>query len=95
MQMSNMKKAHFIVEGRVQGVSFRWFVRDSAIQLGLTGTVKNLSDGSVDVYVEGAESRILDLVQIMRKGNGISRVDGIHEKWEDSTQEWQTFTILF
>jgi len=90
-----MRRAHFIVEGRVQGVSFRWFVRDSALQLGLTGTVKNLTDGSVEVYVEGAEKKILDLVQTMRIGNSISRVDGIREKWEDSTQEWQTFTILF
>lgn len=90
-----MRRAHFIIEGRVQGVSFRWFVRDSALQLGLTGTVKNLTDGSVEVYVDGAEKRINDLLQIMRKGNRLSRVDDIHEDWGDSTQEWQTFIILF
>lgn len=90
-----MKRAHFLVKGRVQGVSFRWFVRDSALQLELKGTVKNLADGSVEVNVEGSEDKILDLIQTMNNGNGISRVDDIKEIWSESKQEWQTFTILF
>lgn len=90
-----MKRAHFIARGRVQGVSFRWFVKDAALLSELTGTVRNLADGSVEVFVEGQEEKILILKQKMQNGNGLSRVDAIEEKWDDYRQEWKNFTILF
>lgn len=54
-----MKRYHVIFKGRVQGVGFRFQVKMLADQLGLTGTVRNMYDGSVDVYIQGSENKIM------------------------------------
>lgn len=48
----------FLISGRVQGVGFRWWTRQTAQELGLTGTVRNLPDGRVEVHVVGAPSSV-------------------------------------
>jgi acylphosphatase len=50
------------VEGRVQGVGFRWWVRANALELGLTGYAENLTDGRVKVVAEGAEPGCRELL---------------------------------
>ncbi|HEX8943922.1 MAG TPA: acylphosphatase [Gemmatimonadaceae bacterium] len=47
-------RMHVVVRGRVQGVGFRWFVREAARELGLSGWVRNRPDGAVEVAAEGA-----------------------------------------
>jgi len=49
---------HVLVRGRVQGVGFRWFVREEAQALGLRGWVKNCPDGSVEVAADGPASAL-------------------------------------
>ncbi|MBD3389383.1 acylphosphatase [Candidatus Micrarchaeota archaeon] len=44
--------AHLIAKGKVQGVNFRWYVQQTAKELGLTGWVKNLQDGTVEIFCE-------------------------------------------
>ncbi|HUD76970.1 MAG TPA: acylphosphatase [Streptosporangiaceae bacterium] len=53
------------VEGRVQGVGFRWWVRCHALELGLTGFAENLTDGRVKVVAEGATDRCHDLLALL------------------------------
>ena len=55
-----MKRYHIIVEGLVQGVGFRWYVLSIANKYFITGTVKNLSNGMVEVFAQGHE-RDLDI----------------------------------
>jgi len=50
------------VQGRVQGVGFRWWVRARARELGLTGFAENLEDGRVKVVAEGPEDRCRELL---------------------------------
>jgi len=57
-----------IVEGRVQGVGFRWWVRREAIQLGLRGTIRNLPDGSVEVHATGPPELLDILDEALRSG---------------------------
>jgi acylphosphatase len=64
--------------GRVQGVGFRWFVREEARELGLSGRVKNLPDGSVEVVAVGAPPALDRLRERLRNGPG--RVQGIEEQ---------------
>ncbi len=51
-------RLHVVVRGRVQGVGFRWFVREAGRQLGLAGWVKNRPDGTVEVMAEGEPDEI-------------------------------------
>ena len=55
-------RKHIIFYGRVQGVGFRYYTVQKANQLGLTGWVKNLYDGSVEMEVEGQEELIDQLI---------------------------------
>lgn len=59
---------HLEVRGRVQGVGFRWFVREEAIALGLSGWVRNRRDGAVELTAAGPEHALRKLFEIVRKG---------------------------
>ena len=70
---------HARVRGRVQGVGFRWFVRERAVRLGLRGWVRNLEDGAVELMVAG-DAQSLDLLRsALRKGPEGARVDEVQE----------------
>lgn len=58
-----MKRYHIIFMGRVQGVGFRFQTKMLADSLNLTGSVKNMDDGSVEVYIQGSKERILDFLK--------------------------------
>jgi len=58
----------FIVAGRVQGVGFRWWTRRLAARLHLSGTVRNLPDGAVEVRVRGTHQAISELERRLRSG---------------------------
>jgi acylphosphatase len=68
-----MSTMHVRVAGLVQGVGFRWFVRERARRLGLSGWVRNLPDGSVEVVAEGDHAQ-LDLLrsELQRGPSGAS-----------------------
>jgi acylphosphatase len=68
---------HLRVTGRVQGVGFRWFVRERADALGLSGWVKNRSDGSVELLVSGDAAASEQFLAAVRRGPPHARVDAI------------------
>lgn len=55
-----MKRYHIIFKGRVQGVGFRFQVKMLADRLGVIGTVRNMYDGSVEVYIQGNENQLMN-----------------------------------
>jgi acylphosphatase len=57
-----------IVTGRVQGVGFRWFARDRALALGLTGWVRNRADGSLEVVAQGPAVDLDRFERVLREG---------------------------
>ena len=65
--MDNKIRWHIIFYGRVQGVGFRYYSVNKARQLGLTGWVKNLYDGSAEMEVQGEEPKIDELILFMEK----------------------------
>lgn len=69
--------------GQVQGVGFRWFVRHVAQSFDLSGYVKNLPDGSVEMELEGEAAQFPAVWAMIEKGNGFSRVDSIHMEQTD------------
>ncbi len=65
------------VTGGVQGVGFRYSTLNEAKKPGLTGYVKNLPDGSVEIEAEGSKDQLDAFVEWCRKGPGLSKVDSV------------------
>ena len=81
------------VEGRVQGVGFRWWVRARALELGLTGFAENLADGRVKVVAEGAEERCRDLLVALENGTTRpGRVMRVGHRWAEAVGGMSGFT---
>ena len=74
-----MATVHFEVVGKVQGVGFRWFVREAALRVGLAGWVRNRADGRVEVAASGPETAITELMSAARTGPPGARVDHVIE----------------
>jgi acylphosphatase len=83
------------VDGDVQGVGYRFFTQDKAREYGLTGYVKNVYDGSVEVYVEGELDILNKFIEDLRKGPHMARVQGADVTWLDAGKRYETFTISF
>ena len=77
---------HFLVQGRVQGVGFRWFVHREASELRLAGWVRNTENGDVEVVASGTPEDIADLRASLRRGPRGSRVDRILEHYLDEKE---------
>lgn len=67
----------FFVNGRVQGVGYRYFVHDAATREGVTGYVRNLPDGRVEALVEGDLEAVTRVERAIRSGPGGARVEDV------------------
>jgi acylphosphatase len=74
-----MAVLHALVRGRVQGVGFRWFVRERARELGVRGWVRNRRDGAVEVEAEGDAGRLEQLRHALWKGPLGAHVSTVEE----------------
>ena len=90
----SLKRIHIIIRGRVQGVYFSASSQREARQHGLTGWVKNRSDGAVELLVEGEEDRVKDLLAWAHHGPSTARVDKVEIKWRSYTGEFSDFRII-
>lgn len=72
-------RLHVVVRGRVQGVGFRWFVREAARRRNLSGWVRNLDDGGVEVAAEGGEKEITWLRAELAEGPAGATVEALEE----------------
>jgi len=70
---------HFLIQGRVQGVGFRWFVQREASELELRGWVRNTEDGEVEVVAAGDAGNLDELRSSLRCGPRGARVDKVVE----------------
>ncbi len=72
-----MKKCRCVVKGRVQGVWFRRFTQQVANELGISGWVRNLDDGSVEVKANVPDEVWEDFLAALKKGPPLARVESI------------------
>ncbi|HVQ91764.1 MAG TPA: acylphosphatase [Mycobacteriales bacterium] len=75
------------VHGHVQGVGFRWWVRARALEIGLTGSATNLTDGRVEVVAEGTEVACQRLLAALRGPGTPGRVRTVVERWGPSRDD--------
>jgi len=77
---------HFLVQGRVQGVGYRWYVQREAAELRLRGWVRNTEEGEVEVVAAGKPGDLDELRTSLRRGPRGSRVDRILEHHLDESE---------
>ena len=82
--MGDEVRVEMKVSGRVQGVWFRQSTCDRGRQLGVSGWVRNLPDGRVEVTAEGTKARLMDLVAFCREGPPTARVDDVDVRWSEA-----------
>jgi len=86
-------RLHAIVEGRVQGVGFRYFVEENAYQLNLTGWVRNRWDGTVEVLAEGDRQTLEKFLSFLHRGPRAAYVSTVEVVWLPATGEFTRFSV--
>lgn len=89
-----MKTYHFIIKGEVQGVGYRITAYLNATRLGITGSVKNLSNDNVEVFAQGDEKVIDNFKKYLKIGSSMSHVSEIDEDILDKS-EFKDFQIMY
>ena len=87
-------REHILVRGLVQGVGFRWFVRETAARLALSGWVRNAPDGSVEAEAEGPPASLRKFVAELRAGPASARVDEVAVREVPPKKDGAAFDIV-
>lgn len=82
-------------EGRVQGVGFRFFVQQNATELGITGWVRNMDDGSVTMELQGTSDCIDRLEERIREGNYFVKVKSLELQTREVVSTEKNFQIRY
>jgi acylphosphatase len=88
-----MKTYHYTISGRVQGVCFRHYTIQEAEKWGVSGTVRNLFNGDVEVFAQGDETSIAKFEQFLHAGPRSARVDKFDREILDLQEEFRGFDI--
>jgi acylphosphatase len=82
-----------VVRGFVQGVGYRDYASREAQRLGLHGYVRNASDGSVELEAEGERSRLVELLDELRRGPSFAQVDDVEAVWDTDQGEFKDWRL--
>lgn len=84
----------FVVAGRVQGVGYRYFAQHAAAREGITGNVRNLDDGRVEVVAEGEVEAMTRFERTLRQGPIGARIDDVAVDLQPASGHYPDFRIL-
>jgi len=87
------KSVRLYINGIVQGVFFRGFIKENAEKLDVKGFVRNLDDGRVEVFAEGDSDAVNKLIELCKKGPPHSQIKKVEEK-EEKFQDFKEFKLL-
>ena len=82
-----MKRVHIFIYGYVQGISFRYYIKELALKLKINGWVRNTLDGNVEAVFEGDDKDIKEMLDYCNKGPLGSKVDKVNVKEEEVIYE--------
>lgn len=83
------------LSGFVQGVNMRAMVKMTAVNLNLTGYVKNKDDGSVEIVAEGKKDNLEVLIRWLNEHNGPDKIEKLEDYWSEARNEFEGFTIQY
>lgn len=94
---SGKRRLYAVVEGRVQGVGFRWFVLETVRRKypKILGWVKNTMDGKVEVLAEGSEKDVEGLLNQLKHGPSAARVERVHTRWTEPRGGLLDFDVTY
>lgn len=95
MAAEDVRRLEATIEGRVQGVGFRYFVQRRAEALGLRGFVRNLRGGAVELVAEGPEMDLHRLLREVREGPPHAHVLKVEERWREARGEPDGFRVEY
>jgi len=93
--MEDKKSAHVIISGRVQGVFFRMETLKAAQLYGVSGWVRNKTDGTVEALFEGDKKCVDSILKWCQKGSPPAKVEKTAVNWKDYTGEFEGFKITY
>ena len=93
--VNELKTAHLIIKGTVQGVGFRYYTRRLADSLGLSGYVKNLPDGNVEIEAEGDKQSLQDLIRDLQTKDMAEYISSLETEWSAYRHKYSDFVISF
>ena len=93
--MEEKVRAHAAIFGRVQGVFFRMETKNTADSYGVTGWVRNRSDGSVEAVLEGDKQNVKRVLEWCKRGPNFSKVEKVNVQWEDCIKGHNMFEITY
>ena len=91
MVASDQQRIHIEVFGRVQGVGFRNFVLTKAMEIGLTGWVRNRRQGHVEIVAEGDQLGLDALISHVKQGPASAHVSDLRIEWLEANGEYKQF----
>ena len=91
--MTQPKQLTAIVQGYVQGVSFRYYTQRAAYRLGVKGWVANRRNGTVKVVAQGNEAALQEFLTFLHEGSPAAAVQRVDVVWQEVTEPFTTFTI--
>jgi acylphosphatase len=86
-------RLHALIEGRVQGVGFRYFVLEHANRLGLKGWVRNTYQGNVEVIAEGCRDDLNQFLDLLNQGPRGAFITQVIQEWGSATSEFDHFAV--
>jgi acylphosphatase len=86
-------RLHAVIAGRVQQVGFRNFVEEAADNLHLSGWVRNLYSGEVEVVAEGSELQLQQLSALLKTGPQLAYIRDYQEDYSPATGEYRSFQV--
>ena len=93
--MAELVRVRVRVSGVVQGVGYRYFARKAGAALGLSGSVRNLPDGSVEVVAQGERQAVNRLLGELRIGPRYASIERVDLKWEEPDNDLNGFDYAF
>ena len=88
------RRVHIVVSGRVQGVGYRASACDKAKSLGITGWVRNLPEGTVEILAEGDEPSIAAFINWCRNGPRWARIDDVQVSDEVRKEDSSGYSVF-
>ena len=88
-----LKQCHLYIKGDVIGVGFRAWTKIQAKITGVNGWVRNNEEGFVETVIQGDEEKVKSIIESIKQGPPVSRVDDVEIYWQDPPEVFEGFEI--